>query len=289
MTAVTTRAEPFVRSLDVRLPSPAARLGPWRLERELGRGGMGAVFQAVDPGGRRAALKVALSVGGAVALAREARLLALAGSHPDLVATRGRVVASGRSVLVLELLAGEPLDERVRRAGPLAPADVAVTLAPVARALAHLHAQGIVHRDVKPSNVMVRPDGRGVLIDLGLARGPDERPGQDGVGTPAYMPCEQLRGGPVGPAADLFGLGATLHEALTGRLPHPAEDAARLLALRVLGEVTPPRELVADLPPALEGLLRACLALRPSARPTAADAALALERVAGLDRPVRAA
>jgi serine/threonine protein kinase len=284
----TTQAAPG--SLDVRLAPPDGQLGPWRLERELGRGGMGAVYQAVDPGGRRVALKVALTVGGVVALAREARVLALAGSHPDLVATRGRVVASGRSVLVLELLPGAPLDERLGRAGPLRPAEAARALAPVARALAHLHARGVVHRDVKPSNVVVRPDGRGVLIDLGLARGPDERPGRDGVGTPAYMPCEQLRGGPVGPAADVYGLGATLHEALTGRLPHPAEEPGRLLALRVLGEVTPPRALVADLPPALEALLRACLALRPGARPTADQVTRALEAAACAELgPVRVA
>lgn len=249
------------------------RLGP-----ELGRGAMAVVYKATDRAGRDVALKLALAPSRSVAIEREERALALAGSYPNLVRLLGGGRIGQRPYLVLELIDGESLRARSQR-GALSVSAVACALAPVARALTRLHARGVLHRDVKPANVVVGRDGRGTLIDLGLARLPGsvEQAGST-VGTPAYMAPEQLLGGDrVGPPADVFGLGMMLYELLIGQLPQAAGNMSDLTRLRLSEPISPPARQGTDLPRELAGLVHRCLAPDPEARPAPSVLALALD------------
>lgn len=214
--------------------------GRYQLERRLGRGGMGEVWLARDGHLRRqVAVKWLLSDQGHERLIREGRAIA-ALSHPGIVQVHDVGVHEGRPYLVMERVHGRPLRER---AGPLSPDEVVRILVELADALQVAHDAGVVHRDIKPDNVMVQDDGRLVLLDFGLAT-EDVVTSQDEaenatvrrltasgaiVGTPAYMAPEQARGRGVGPATDQFALCVMAVELLTGRLPWEADNAADLL------------------------------------------------------------
>ncbi|GAA1543191.1 serine/threonine-protein kinase [Nocardioides humi] len=203
--------------------------GRYTLEREIGRGANGAVWSAYDEVlGRRVALKRLGSASGlgsdAVRAEREARLAAQLG-HPSVVAVYDLVTTDGGAWLVMEYVDGRALSTVVRDA-PLSPDDAAALLAPVADALAQAHALGIVHRDVKPSNILAGPEGA-KLTDFGIARGSDDatltRTGLV-TGSPAYLAPEVATGGHATPASDVWSLGATLVHLLTGRPPYHRDD-----------------------------------------------------------------
>ena len=215
-------------------------LAGWTLEDELARGGAGTVFRARGPDGRLAALKLiqhgrALSEVERRRFAREAESL-LRLEHEHLVRARGVLEEQGRMALVMDLIQGESLEARVARAGPLDPSQAAWMALGLARGLAHAHARGVVHRDVKPQNVLLRPDDRPVLVDFGLARDVAldrshlTRTGTF-MGTPGFWPPEQARGelDRIGPASDVYSLGATLYWALSGRAPFEAASLGEAL------------------------------------------------------------
>ncbi len=207
------------------------RVGRWELRSELGRGGMGVVYRARDPRlGREVAVKLLLDGGEAgpeerARFLREAHATA-ALSHPGIIAVHEVGDHAGQPFLVMPLLAGETLEARTKRAPPT-PRAAAAVVAELARAVAHAHERGIVHRDIKPQNVMLVPDGggeRAVLMDLGLARGKPvgDRLTKTGqvLGTLEYMAPEQADAAePVGPPADVYALGAVLYRLLCGRPP----------------------------------------------------------------------
>ncbi|RMG06497.1 MAG: serine/threonine protein kinase, partial [Planctomycetota bacterium] len=257
----------------------------YRILEELGRGGMGAVYRAFDPRlGREVALKQLLpSAEGdpdlLLRLRREAEALARL-RHPNVVAVHDLVSLGGRPTLVLEFVAGESLEERLRREGPLPPAEVLSLGEALASALAAAHAAGIVHRDVKPANVLLRAkSGAPLLTDFGLAR--DLRPEAERLtrtgsflGTPTAVAPEQVdaRFGEVGPATDVYGLGITLYAAATGRLPFAGKTALAALEQVVSRPPPAPRAFAPGLPPPLEDLLLRCLAKSPGERPPSAEA-----------------
>jgi serine/threonine protein kinase len=147
--------------------------------------------------------------------------------HPNLVDVTDFFEERGNAYLVMKLVEGENLAERIAQQGAL-PESEALTLADqLLEALAHCHNQGVIHRDVKPQNVIIRPDGRVVLVDFGLVKlwdpnDPHTKTAMRGMGTPEYAPPEQYDMGPghhTDPRADIYGLGATLYHALTGQLP----------------------------------------------------------------------
>ncbi|MGE0706442.1 MAG: protein kinase [Planctomycetota bacterium] len=281
------------------------RVGPWTLERELGRGSYGAVFLAHREGGAPAALKVLLDLSDPEQLARferEAQVTARL-SHPGIVRVLDFGLAQGRPYLAMEYVAGETLADRLAR-GPLPPADAVACLREVAAAVAHAHAHGILHRDLKPANVLLEwrraappleqhdasgvaerssasapanvllPEGdlrRPRVTDFGMARdlygGRLTRTG-DVLGTPYYMAPEQLEGRTdVDGRVDVWALGVILYQALSGGVPFTGPN---LPALAWAVQQGPP-PLPAETPAMLEDLVRAALAVERAARPATVE------------------
>ncbi|MCX6399503.1 MAG: serine/threonine-protein kinase [Propionibacteriales bacterium] len=206
--------------------------GRYALDREVGRGAGGAVWLARDEVlGRQVAIKrVALLPGHTedpTRAAREARLAARV-NHPHVVSVFDLVESEDALWLVMEYVEGRSLSAIARDTGPMAPDAAARLLAPVADALHAAHQHGIVHRDVKPSNILVSDLGGAKLSDFGIARGDqDATLTQAGLvtGSPAYLAPEVATGATATPASDVWAFGATLVHVLTGRPPYHLEDA----------------------------------------------------------------
>ena len=276
-----------------RSPVAAGRvLGDFRIERELGRGGMGVVFLAHDTRlDRRVALKflpvqAALDPSLRERFRREARAAGRL-NHPGIVPVYGLGEQDGFLFLIMQYVEGQGLD-RTARARPLDPRAAARLGTVLADALSYAHSHGIVHRDVKPANVIVNPAGEPRITDFGLCelRGDAQLTRTDAVmGTPRYMAPEQLIG-QSSAQTDVYGLGATLYEALTGRPPY--DDTRASYEQRLARPPTRPRRLVPELPRPLEAIVLKAMAALPEQRYTGA---LALKRdlVAFLEnRPVDA-
>jgi aminoglycoside phosphotransferase (APT) family kinase protein len=276
--------------------------GRYRLHEKVGEGGMSVVWRATDEVLRRpVAVKVLAGrfVTDAAARLRiqaEARAAARL-THPCVASVYDYGESHSESghlvpFVVMELLSGPTLSRRLAD-GPLPPADALKVCAEVASGLAAAHAAGLVHRDVKPANVMLTPAGAKV-VDFGIAAaaGPrdDVDPYSDLFGTPAYLAPERLVGGDVVPASDVYALGLLLHGALLGRLPWEAETTTQMLAAHVYVEPAP-LPPIQGVPAAVVELARRCLAKNPADRPTASDvaselaAAASTAATAGLSTP----
>jgi eukaryotic-like serine/threonine-protein kinase len=221
--------------------------GRYELEELVGTGGMSSVYKAHDRLLERyVALKVLHAHFGddeeyVERFRREARAVAQL-SHPNIVTVIDRGDADGHQFIVFELIDGESLKELVQRTGPL-PARRAIELvAAVADGLAFAHEQGIVHRDVKPQNVLLNVDGEPKVTDFGIARSLEVEHGmtQTGtvMGTSSYLSPEQANGQPVTPATDVYSLGVVLYELLTGEVPFPGDNAVAV-AMKQLNEAPP--------------------------------------------------
>jgi len=211
---------------------------------------------------------------------REARALQQV-SDPHVVGIRGVGERGGIPFVVMDFVAGPDLATLLVREGPLPAARAARLGAGIARGLAAIHREGIVHRDLKPHNVLVAPQDHAVIADFGIARRDGAtRLTQTGqlAGTPLYMAPELFLGEPAAAPADVYSLGTILFELLTGSVPFPAEDA--LTAITAIRERPTPR-LPAPVPEPLADLVHRLLGKEPEARPTASEAAGALEGVAG--------
>ena len=250
--------------------------GRYRLRGRLGSGGMGTVWRADDIVlGRQVAVKeVSFPPGTRPEEAevlrertrREARSAARL-DHPSAVTVYDVVEEDGRPWLVMELVEARTLAQAVTADGPLPPAEVARIGLAVLGALEAAHAQGIVHRDVKPSNVLLRADGRVVLTDFGIATSTgDSSLTHSGLllGSPAYIAPERARGQHPGPPSDLWSLGATLFTAVEGRPPFDSGDALLTVTAVVTGEHAP-YVAAGPLVPVLDGLLEKDPELRLSA------------------------
>ncbi|WP_196873423.1 serine/threonine-protein kinase [Nocardioides luteus] len=245
--------------------------GRYRLERELGRGAMGAVWLATDDVlGRSVALKQLVALDGVsdAAVEREARLAARL-VHPNVVAVFDLVRDDDKPWLVMEYVEGKTLAHMVRDDGPLSVEDAARLIGQIASALRAAHAAGIVHRDVKPANIVVGRADRAKLTDFGIARGVDSQTTQTGqvTGSPAYLAPEIATGGRATPASDMWSLGATLFQALTGEPPYGIGDNALATLYRVVHE-EPPRTPLAG---RLAQLLEHTMAYDPAERWSAQD------------------
>jgi len=255
--------------------------------RLLGRGGMAEVYLATD---RVLDRPVAIKVLGDwlagdrtfVERFRREALAAARISHPGLVAVYDTGSEDGLHYIVMERVPGETLADVLRSEGRLGPARAAAIAAGVADALAVAHRAGIVHRDVKPANVMLQPDGRTKLMDLGIARGIDGTSitrGSSVLGTAAYVSPEQARGEPVDHRSDIYALGCVFYEMLTGRAPFLADNPVAVAYQHVHEPLTPPSSLVPTIPPGLEAVALRAMAKDPAARyPDVVEMREALER-----------
>jgi len=261
--------------------------GRYRIVRELGRGGMGVVYEAVQQDlNRRVALKVLLAFGGGPALERfrrEAQSAAALG-HPSIVqVTDFQTPGDGPPFLVMELLDGISLGALIDRDGPVPYPRVAFIITQVLSALAVAHQAGIIHRDIKPDNVFLTAtsvaDDLVKVLDFGVAKVETESAPMTAfgqvIGTPAYMPPEQARGGVIDARADVFAVGATMYHAITGQLPTPPTDehaataeapvSRSIMVGAALSLIRP------DLPTGLTALVDRAMSLDPRERFASAD------------------
>ncbi len=253
----------------------AAIAGRYSLERELGRGGMGVVYLAREVRlDRPVAIKLlppskASAPGLRERFQREARTAAKL-SHPNIIPIHAVEEIGEFVFFAMAYVEGETLTERVRNRGPLAPSEASRVLRDVAWALAYAHGQGVIHRDVKPDNILLESGGRVLVADFGIASvvaGAGALSTGEVVGTPEFMSPEQALGEAVDARSDLYSLGIVGYFACSGTLPFEAEKATEVLAKQVT-EPAPPLANVAPLVPRrLAQAIDRCLAKEPADRP----------------------
>ena len=262
------------RTIATRFPTGTLLGGRYEVEDVLGWGGMAEVYLARDRRlGRRVAVKVlrhqlATDSRFLARFRREARAAASV-RDPRIVAIHDTGSHAGCPFIVMEHVPGRTLAELIRAEGPLDPRRAAGIAEAVAVALAAAHTRGIVHRDVKPSNVMVTPQGDVKILDFGIARALRWTPLTDtpgAQGTPEYLSPEQARGDAVDARSDIYSLGVVLYEMLTGRPPFTGESAIGVAYKHVEESPSPPEALRPGVPPALAGVAMRCLAKHPADR-----------------------
>ncbi|MGW1609059.1 serine/threonine-protein kinase [Streptomyces sp. NPDC002285] len=269
--------------------------GRYRLSESIGRGGMGEVWRAHDETlGRPVAVKLLLPQDSDPTATSRFRLEAQTAAriaHPNVVGVRDFGEHENRLFLVMELVEGDSLARVASQFGALPAERVARIAAQAAAGLAAAHRQGIVHRDIKPGNLLLAADGTLKIGDFGIARFLDD-PGAaltatgQIVGTSLYLAPERALGKPAGPASDVYALGCVLYQLLTGRPPFHADTAVAILHQHLDAVPVPPRELgVPGLPPAFESYLLGLLAKDPEHRPAAQQAADWFADGAWLGRP----
>ena len=264
-------------------------LGHYRLDERIGEGGMGEVFRAFDTRlNRPVAVKVMRVkdrpprvVHGFLREARAASAL----NHPNIVIIHEvGETAGGEHFIVQEFVDGSTLRAMLKAGRGPASLDLMLDLgSQIARALSAAHAAGVVHRDVKPENIMIRADGIVKVLDFGLARQTDEDisdltthtnlnsvPGSF-TGTPSYMSPESVSGEPAGSAADIFALGVVLYEMAAGRRPFQGASHAAVMASIVGDQPVPLARLNPGIPRALDELVLQMLRKEAELRPTASD------------------
>jgi len=259
--------------------SPGALFdGRYRIVGRLGQGGMARVFLAQDESlHRQVAVKVLADRHSddphfIERFQREARAAARL-NHPNIVQVYDQSQTAGMSYIVQEYVEGETLKDLIRRESPLDPRRAITIALQILAALRVAHQQGVIHRDVKPQNILVQPDGKIKVADFGIASAGDTEMTEAGsiVGTAQYLAPEQARGLPVGPPADLYAVGIVLYEMLSGRVPFEG-DAAVTVAMRHVQEAP---EALTDrnplVPDALESVVMRALAKDPTQRYQSAD------------------
>ena len=263
--------------------SPGSRLGPFEISAQIGAGGMGEVYRAIDTNlARQVAIKVLPEAVAAdrdrlARFDREAKTLA-ALNHPNIAAIYGLERSSGTTALVMELVEGPTLADRITQ-GAIPVGEALPIARQIATALEAAHEQGIIHRDLKPANIKLRPDGTVKVLDFGLAK-QTMTPGLNNVipsvthsvtdvgtvaGTPAYMAPEQARGERVDKRTDIWAFGCVLFEMLTGRRLFGGSSTADTLALVMTREIDW-KLLPTQLPTPVRALLSRCLERDPRKR-----------------------
>ena len=264
-----------------------------RIDRLVGRGGMGVVYAAVDVAlDRTVALKLiapelAAEPGFRARFMTESRIAASL-DHPNVVPIFRAGDEDGALFLAMRFVTGDDLRTLVERDGPLAPERAAAVVGQVAAALAAAHARGLVHRDVKPANVLVTADDHCYLTDFGLVKDLAATTGAtrtgEILGTLDYVAPERIQGGATGPWTDVYALGCVLFFALTGRVVFPLDAPESKLWAHVSEPPPAPSALLPALPPALDEVVARALAKDPAERYDGAPAlAAALMEAAGAD------
>ncbi len=275
---------------------PVKQIGDYEILEELGAGGMGRVYKVRNViSDRIEAMKVLLpDLAGRQDLAarflREIKLLASL-NHPNIAALRTAFTANNQLIMVMEYVEGTSLAARIE-GGPIAVPETVDYMDQVLAALSYAHQQHVIHRDIKPANMMLTPQGVVKLMDFGIARaGEDHTLTQTGttLGSISYMSPEQVRGQAIDARSDLYSLGISLYEMVTGQLPFQGNSDYNVMAAQVKDAARPPIELQPGLPSALNEIILMAIAKDPAARFQTADAfrnALASVRSAPAARPV---
>ena len=258
----------------------------YRLDQVLGQGGMATIFRATDNKlGREVAVKVLRPEFGAdaefVARFRHEAQAAASLSHPNIVQVYDFGADSAGPYIVMEQVSGGDLSVVLGERGPLPPTAVARIGQQVADALSAAHAAGLVHRDIKPSNILLSPDGRVQVADFGIAQAATSSAATASdiaIGSVLYSSPEQARGDAAAPASDVYSLGLVMYEMLTGQRAFSGDSPAAVAVARLSGPVPSPMAVRADVPPALDVLVRWCLQPDPAARPEASVLSVALAR-----------
>lgn len=249
----------------------------YRLDQRLASGGMGTVYIATDEKlDRRVAVKILKED-----LAKDARFVerfrrearsAAALSHPNIAGVFDYGEDSGRYFIVMELVNGRDLAAILDQEGPLAWPEATLAARQIASALAHAHAAGLVHRDVKPANVIVTDDGRVKVTDFGIARAMGESTltaTGSLMGTASYISPEQAQGLPATSASDVYGLGVVMYEMLTGQAPFSGESLVGVAMRHISEEIPAPSERVSEIPKQLDDVVARATKKGPNERPSA--------------------
>jgi len=246
----------------------------YRIEKELGRGGVGTVYKGYDLVLERdVAIKMVtgsdLGTDGRIRLTQEAKAVAQL-SHPNIVTVHDVGEYQQSPFIVMELVQGQNLYQQP----PEGLAETLTIMQQVCAALAHAHSQGIIHRDIKPENVLLDENGTAKLMDFGIARSAASRLTEEGtlVGTVFYISPEQALGKQIDHRADLYSLGVMLYELVCGRLPFEAEDPLAVITQHLHAPVVPPVHLNPKIPETLSALIMQLLAKNPEARVDSAEA-----------------
>jgi serine/threonine-protein kinase len=275
-TASAQQTGPF-EPADPPTDASGLKFGHYEILHQLGHGGMGVVYKARQKqADRLVALKVLrdahhVAESDRLRFAAEVRALAHV-SHPHIVAVFEVGEENGCPYFTMEYVDGQSLARRLRVDPPLSAAEAARLIEDLASAVQTAHDAGILHRDIKPGNILIGPHGEAKLTDFGLAKHLDQDTGLTAagaaLGTPSYMPPEQARGdlSKLGPATDIYALGATFYELLTGHPPFRGETAGGTLARVLHDEVVPPRQLRPGLSLELEAVCLRCLEKNPARR-----------------------
>lgn len=277
----------------------SALAGRYSIDRELGRGGMGVVYLAREVHlDRWVAIKLLPPERAADTtlrgrFLREARLAAKL-SHPNIIPIHSVEDAGDFVFYVMAFVDGETLTERVRSRGPLSGTEGTRVLREAAWALAYAHDQGVIHRDVKPDNILLEGStGRVLMADFGIAAALSDVAADGVSGTPEFMSPEQVLGGQLDARSDLYSLGATAFYTFSGQLPFEGKSATEVLAKQVTEPAQPLASLGVAVPRKISALIDRCLAKEPDHRPASAQAlaeqmALALEQRRELPPALRA-
>lgn len=261
---------------------PTDRFGDYKLIDHVGEGSMGPVYKANDLiNDRPVALKVLRTKAGKIKKEDTQRFTREIGAaakldHPNIVATYNQGVVKGVQFIAMEYLEAESLKTRIAHEGRIPEEDVLKIALGIAKGLSHAHSKGLVHRDVKPENILMGLDGSVKLSDFGRVKSffgdiQLTRTGQI-IGTPYYISPELAQGEKVvGPAADLYGLGATLYHALTGRLPFEAATPTAVMLRHISAEVPNPKDLNPELSDHIVQVVAKLMGKKPDDRYASAD------------------
>ena len=262
-------------------PAPGQRLGPFTLERLLGQGGFAWVFSALRDDGKSFAVKVlkpryASDPPFETRFRQEAAFAAKL-QHPNIIHIEEVGAAGGLAYFAMELYP-ESLAGRLQPDATLPEAAAVGVMLGVTSALAFAHEREVIHRDIKPDNILLAPDGSGVLTDFGIARAVSGYVQATGfmmtIGTPAYISPEQAQGRPLDGRTDLYSLGITLYRTVTGEVPFKSRDWFELARMHVEDRPEPPRNRRPELSKRLERIILRLLAKHPNDRYPSATALL---------------
>lgn len=273
-------------------PFEGRTIGTWQVLRRIAKGGMGAVYLGQHAqSGRKVAIKILTEeysrMPGIQGRFKREADTTLRLQHPNIVETLEMGQDGPHTYIVSEYVEGGSLADLVVREKKLPPRRAVEIVCDVLSALHHAHGRGVVHRDVKPANVLLTADGRAKVIDFGLAKDAEANTiltlSGNIVGTPAYMAPEQAMGEPAGPPADLYSCGILLYLMLTGRKPFEGKSLVETLRKQIHEPLPPVRPQNPEVPEALEKVLRKICAKQPAQRyRTLPEAMAALRKAAGL-------